>query len=277
MSVQTKTRLKRDVFEKVMAKFGFRDVPSPSKESLNAVYKAWCQGVGYDNVQKRIFYASGTKGPFPVMDPNDFLTQWMQHGTSGSCWPSAEALFGIITHMGFNVRRVAGQMLDCGDPTKPNHGTQIVTLDGEELFVDTGMVAEEVLSLKKGTATSTASKAFGIWSKGDGKIWWKPGHSRQEIETVIQFDPCTNEYFEERYEATKAFSLFNHTIYIRRNRDNGILTYGRGNVVTVTPEGELSAKPITPEELPKFLIERMGLSEEIVSRIPADSSDAPAF
>jgi arylamine N-acetyltransferase len=270
------TILGRDVAEQVFEQFGFDDMPAPTLDNLHAIYKAWSRKVGYDNVQKRVYFSNGGVGPFPLSDPNDFLRTWIQHRTAGSCWVVAEAFFGLLAHAGYRVRRVSGQMLDCDDPLKPNHGTVIITLDGVDYTADPSMCGEEAVALIPGQATAAKSQAHGMWSTGDGRYWWRPGHSRKPIVYVTQFDKCSHPFFVERYEKTREFSLFNTTLYVRRNIDDGVLTYGRGNVVSVTPEGELSARPIDPRDVPRFLVEKMGLSEEIVARIPADDG-GPTF
>lgn len=271
------TVLKRDICEAVLESFGYSCMPEPTLDALNAIYKAWCRRVGYDNVLKRIYIETNATGPFPVMDPNDYLEAWMKHGTSGSCWPSSEALLGVLTHIGFHVERVAGQMLECNDPMNPNHGGLVVHLDGKRYHVDPSLGAEVALELIDGEATSTGSKAFGIWNTGDGHVWWRPGHSRRAIEIVFDLHNLSYDFFSYRYEKTKEFSLFNTTLYIRRNRDGEIITYGRGNILRVDTEGELTATPIEPKDTLPFLVEQMGLSEEIVSQVPLQDMEGAKF
>ncbi|MBL4639718.1 MAG: arylamine N-acetyltransferase [Kordiimonadaceae bacterium] len=265
---QTSTVLREDVYERFLDRVGYSKKPPATEDTLNAIFKVWCRDVGYDNVLKRIYFTDGSSGPLPVMDPNTFIDSWLKHGTSGSCWPSGEALVGVLELTGFNVERVAGQMLECNDPMDPNHGSMIVHLDGRRLYVDPGIASEAALELIEGQETKTANEAYGIWCKGDGHVWWRPGHSRTPIEIDIKYDGLTYEYFSERYEKTKEFSLFNTSLYIRRNRGEGILTYGRGNILRVDSKGDLTAEPIEPSDLIGFLVEQMGLSEEIVSKVP---------
>jgi arylamine N-acetyltransferase len=269
--------LRRDVYEQTMERLGFASPVKTTLEGLNQFYKAWCRSIGYDNVLKRIHIEEEHTGPFPVMDPNDFLTQWMRHGTSGSCWPSGEAMRGMLVHCGFEVERVAGQMLECNDPMNPNHGALRVWLDGLEYHVDPGIGAEDALPVIAERETATPSQAYGVWSSGDGHVWWRPGHSRRAIEVVMELRGLSGEFFANRYEMTKEFSLFNTTLYVRRNKDNGILTYGRGNVLRVDPEGVLTAEPIEQGSIPAFLVEQMGLSEEIVARVPLNDVEGAKF
>lgn len=268
------TSLDRGLFEKLIERLGFSSVPEPSLQSLNKLYKAWTRNLGYDNVQKRIYFARGGNGPFPLANPNDFVTAFLQHGTSGSCWVVAESFFGLLFHVGFDVRRVAGQMLNCDDPLKPNHGTVIITINGIEYAADPSMCGEEAIALIDGQATSAESKLHGLWSVGNGNYWWRPGHSRVAIEYTTQFDPCSTEYFGERYEKTKEFSLFNTVLYARCNNNQGILTIGRGNLIRIDHDGTMSAEPIDVQSINRILVENMGMSEEIVSQIPPDSDGA---
>ena len=277
VDAQEKSSLTDENYENAIERFGFSSRPEPTLENLRKLYKAWCRNVGYDNILKRVYYARGETGPFPVMDPNDFVSTWLQHGTSGSCWPTAEALFNILLKAGYDVERVSSEMLNCGDPMRPNHGTCFVRIDGDTYVVDTGVVAEEPLQLIDGQETKTSSKAFGIWSKGDGRVWWRPGHSRQEIEIAMIDRNCSAEYFSYRYEKTKEFSLFNHSLYVRKNIDDGIVTYGRGNVIRIDPEGEMTVAPIDQKDLPALLIGEMGLSEEIVAQTPLQDEEGAQF
>lgn len=272
-----KPQLSDALYEKALERFGFSAKPDPTLETLNALYKGWCRAVGYDNILKRVYYGRGDTGPFPVMDPNDFVETWLKHGTSGSCWPTAEGLFQILLKTGYSVERVSCEMMDCGDPMRPNHGTCFVHLDGQTYFVDTGVVAEEVLPLIEGQETRTQSKAFGIWSKGDGRVWWRPSHAEVDIQIDMIDRMCSQSYFGHRYEKTKEFSLFNHSLYVRKNIDDGILTYGRGNIIRVAPDGSRTVEPIESKDLPDLLINTMGLSEEIVALTPLEDQEGARF
>lgn len=269
------TSLRRDLAEKVLERFGFSDFPDPDLAALNAMYKGWTRLVGYDNVQKRIYFAEGGRGPFPSVNPNDFVETLLQHGVGGSCWVTAEAFFGVLHQSGFDVRRVAGQMLECNDPMKPNHGSVLITIDGIEYAADPSMCGEEAIALIDGQETHAESPVHGLWSMGDGHYWWKPSHARVDVEYVTQFDGCTADYFAYRYEKTKEFSLFNDILYARRNLDDGgAITIGRGALITNDSENNQSIEPVEFDGIKQILIERMGMSEEIVSRIPPDGEGA---
>lgn len=271
------TQLRRDVYERLLECIGFERDPGPDLATLNRIYKFWSRDIGYDNILKHIHVDERRSGAFAVMDPNMFIELWIKHGTSGSCWPSSEALYGVLAIAGFQPERIAGRMRECNDPMDPNHGAIIVHLDGKRLYVDPGVGAEEALELVPGKPNRTASAAFGIWDEGDGHVWWRPGHSRRAIQVVMDLDRLSYEFFADRYEKTKEYSLFNTALYVRRNRDDGILTYSCGTILRVDPQGILTAEPINDGDIPAFLIDQMGLSEEIAARVPIKDDEGAQF
>jgi N-hydroxyarylamine O-acetyltransferase len=271
------TALRPAVYERVLERFGYSSKPDPTIETLNGLVKCWSRQVGYDNVQKRIFITQQRTGAFPVQDPNDFFEAFLAHGTSGGCWPSAEAMFGLLRLTGFTVSRVAGTMPEVPDPMRPAHGALDVVIDGRRYRADPSLGAEAALELIAGEPTAQASPAHGIWSEGDLKVWWRPGHTRTPLSVVIWQHDLSAAYFAYRNEATKQFSIFNNALYIRRNMDDGVLTYGRGKLTRVSPQGELTTEEVETRDLPELLVERFGLSPEIVAATPLVDDDGARF
>lgn len=273
----THTALKAGVYERVLQRFGFDGIPSTTREALDQIVRCWSRQVGYDNIQKRIFIAQGRTGAFPVQDPNEFFEAFMAHGTSGGCWPSAEAMFGLLRLTGFDVSRVAGTMPEVPDPMRPAHGAVDVRIDGRLFRVDPSLGAEAALELIVGTPTAQQNPAHGIWSDGDLKVWWRPGHSRAPLSVVIWQHDLSGAYFAYRNEATKQFSIFNNSLYVRKNIDEGVLTYGRGKLTRVSPQGELTTTDIATADLADLLINRFGLSAEIVAQTPLVDDEGAKF
>lgn len=271
------TELREHVCERVLQRFGFLRRPEPSLETLNEIVKQWSRRVGYDNVQKRIYMHERHIGPFPVIEPNDFFATWLEHGTAGGCWPSGEAMYGLLHRIGFRVTRVAGTMPQVPDPMVPAHGGLNVDLDGRLYRVDPGLGAEAALELIEGVPTAHESQAHGLWSDGDMTVWWRPGHARTPLQVVIWLYGLSGAFFAYRNEATKRFSIFNNSLYIRKNVGGGILTYGRGNLVTVDAAGQLSSVPIEPKDVPELLVTRLGLSEAIAQRVPIEDHSGALF
>lgn len=271
------TDLREGVFERVLERFGFSDRPEPTRETLDRVMKEWARRVGYDNVQKRIHIAQERTGAFPVQDPNDFFEGFLRHGTSGGCWPSSEALFGLLRLIGFQAERIAGTMPEVPDPMSPAHGAVDVHIDGRLFRADPSLGAEAALELIDGVATAQDSPAHGIWSPGDGSVGWRPGHSRNPLTVVIWLRGLSGAFFAYRNEATKRFSIFNNALYIRKNCDDGVWAYGRGKLCKVDAAGVLTASDVDQADLPALLVERFGLSAEIVDQMPRQDAVGSNF
>lgn len=272
-----RTDLREPIFEQVLERFGFSERPEPSRETLDQVVQQWSRRIGYDNVLKRIYIGEQQTGAFPSMDPNDFFTAWLRHGVAAGCWPSAEAMYGLLFLIGFRVSRLAGTMPEVPDPMLPAHGGLDVVIDGHTYRADPSLGAEAALELIDGVPTKQESQAHGVWCEGDGIVWWRPGHMRNALSTVMWLRDLSYAFYAYRNEATKAFSIFNHSLYVRKNCDDGVLTYGRGALVTVTPAGELSAAPVAPEDARELLVTRFGLSEEIAARVPIADDEGARF
>jgi arylamine N-acetyltransferase len=272
-----RTDLRAPIFERVLERFGFSGRPDPTRETLDEVVKQWSRLVGYDNVLKRIHIAEQHTGAFPSMDPNEFFTAWLKHGVAAGCWPSTEAMYGLLSLIGFRVSRLAGTMPEVPDPLLPAHAGLDVVVDGRTYRADPSLGAEAALELVDGVATRQASQAHGIWCEGDRIVRWRPGHMRSPLSTVMWLKDLSYAFYAYRNEATKAFSIFNYSLYVRKNQDDGVLTYGRGALVTVTPAGELSAAPVEPRHARELLVERFGLSEEIAARVPIVDDEGARF
>ena len=104
---------------------------------LNTLYGAWCSNVPFDNVRKLIALRTGDTGLLPGSDATDFLENFLEHGTGGTCWSSSNALFELVIANGFNARRVAGSMRDLG---VPGHGSVKVNVNGMDWLVDSSML-----------------------------------------------------------------------------------------------------------------------------------------
>jgi|GEM_PF-2111652 len=268
------TELREEMVEQVLDYIGFSSRPDPTLETLDKIAKQWSGKFGYDNIAKRIHIGEHRTGAFPIMDPNDFFASGIKHGTGGGCWPSGEAAFGLLFRLGFDVERVAGTMPIVGDPLYPAHGALNIKIDGRLFRMEPSLGAEAAIELIQGTPTKQDNEAFGLWQNGDCNVWWRPGHSRTPIEITIKLSGLSAAFFAFRNEATKQFSIFNNSVYIRRNRNNGSITYARGKLIDITQTGELSAIDVEPGELKPLLVDRFGLSEEIVDQLPEDQEGA---
>ncbi|MEM8983963.1 MAG: arylamine N-acetyltransferase [Pseudomonadota bacterium] len=270
------TELRDETLERVLSHIGFSSRPEPTIATLNEIAKQWSRHFGYDNIAKRIYLEEKQTGAFPLMDPNDYFEFALAHGTGGGCWPSGEAAFGLLRRLGFDVERIAGTMLAVGDILFPAHGALNVYFGDRVFRMEPSLGADAALELIDGTATRHDTKAYGLWQNGDRQVWWQPGHTLNPVETTMTLSKLSSAFFYYRNEATKQFSIFNASAYIRRTRNDGSLTYAQGKLIEIDKYGEMTAAPVDPASLKSVLVEQFGLSEEIVDRLPVDR-DGVAF
>jgi len=260
--------------ERVLAKLGVYQHPELNLTGLNALYAAFSANVPFDNIQKRIWFASSQTTPLPGGDPNEFFNNWLQHGTGGTCWPLNGAMYALAHALGFDARRIVGSVIVEGYPRGANHGSVLVNLDGINYLVDAWMAAFKVLPLISGKPSSTGQGIHDI-SAVPTEIGFEiisyPGFDREHLlpfRTEPEYDPVDRALFLARYDRTKAVGFFNDALFICRHFPESILTMGRKSKFRVAVDGAFTKTEPTEAQRKASLIEEFGLSEEIVEKLP---------
>ena len=86
---------------------------------------------------------------------------------------------------------------------------------------------------------------------------------------------ATREQVCERHEATRVWGPFNYELSVRTNRGDRVIGASWGKRMESDANGRLHERPFEDGERAAWLIEDVGLSEEIVSRLPADVPTPP--
>src|SRR5690242_7978986 len=88
--------LSLDLVERVLTRLGLRQQPTLDLPGLNVLYAAFSAHVPFDNVQKRIWFAGPQTTPLPGGNPSEFFSNFLKHGTGGTCWPINGGLYALI-------------------------------------------------------------------------------------------------------------------------------------------------------------------------------------
>ncbi len=268
--------------ERVLARFGLRQPPTLDLAGLNLVYGAFSGSVPFDNVQKRIWFASPQTTPLPGGDPAEFFNDFLQHGTGGTCWPINGGMYALLLALGFQARRIAGSVVVEGYPQGANHGSVLVTLDGISYLVDGWMASFKVLPLVPGRPGSTGTGIHDIRAvptENGFEIISYPGFDRDHplpFRPEAEHDPVDHAFFLARADRTRAVGFFNDALFISRHFPESILTIGRKSKFRVAADGALTKTEVGEVERKRALIEEFGLSEEIVQALPRDVSGGVA-
>jgi N-hydroxyarylamine O-acetyltransferase len=252
--------------ERVFAKLGFASTPKPDRAGLAALYAAWCRNVPFDNVRKRIALASGKPDPLPGGLPEDFLAGYLEHGTSGTCWPSSNGLHALVAACGFDVRRISASMFDRNDH---NHGSLIVRLDGAEWMVDSSILNGAPIRLQRGVASNDGDPVHPIRVEPveDGfRVHWGMTQSQGTLPCRLMQDPVDEKFYLERYEISRGYSVFNNALYARRNTAGALVSLVGRTRFEKTARG-VTSRELEPAELRDALVGEFGYSPAIVATL----------
>jgi N-hydroxyarylamine O-acetyltransferase len=261
-----------ELLERILVRLGLTSVPEPTLAGLGLLYDAWCRTVPFDNVRKLIHLRANNAGPFPGDDPVEFFEAWLKYGTGGTCWGTNGALFRLVRSLGFDAVRGEATMLAAPN-APPNHGTVIVTIDGDRYIIDGTFLQGEPLRLDDTNVTQAGNDGWGIQcAMRDGQwfIRWRPAHTPHGMDCRIERLGVAEDVFRERHEATRAWSPFNYQLHARSVRGGSMLSVSFGERVEQTADGQMHRRPLDDDGRRRLLIDELAMSEEIVVQLPPD-------
>jgi N-hydroxyarylamine O-acetyltransferase len=256
--------LPEDLKEQVLAKLGFNQSPPLTLAGLNALYQAWCFNIPFENVSKMIGLLQSAS-PLPGQSASEYFSSWLAHGSGGTCWPGANALFMLIDACGFKARRVAASMLDLGEPT---HGTVKINIEGKDWMADASILSNEVLPLDPTQRYVHGATEIDIEVEpvDDGfRIWFETAIRKDKMPCRLLDDPSDFEFFCFAYEESRTRSPFNESVYVHRHQP-GKSHIQIGQTQFIKSGGVASKKELSGDEIVASLINDMALSEEIVEK-----------
>lgn len=274
--------LSADLVERVLEKLALTSPPTVDLSGLNRLYAAFSVQVPNDNIQKRIWLAGDQRLPVTGGDPVEFFENWLAYGTGGTCFPANGALFALLRAIGFDALRISGSVLMEGIEQDGNHGSVLVRLGDADYLVDAQLAALTALPLVPGQPVSTGSGIHDISAvpSPDGfDVLWYPGSNRRTA-LVMRPDlargPVDHGFFLDRYALSalrhRKRSPFNEALFIARHFPQSIVVVGRKNKIEVNKDNTVTVSEITVAERAQILIDELGISEEIVKRIPPDEA-----
>jgi arylamine N-acetyltransferase len=264
--------------EQVLQKLGLQKHPGNDLSGLETLYGQWCRKVPFDNLQKRLFFSAGGKGPLPGHTANNFFRDWLAYGTGGTCWAVSHALYDLLQALGFEVRRASGTMLTSPTVRGPNHGTVVLILDGAQCLIDGSMLTERPLPLKEGVPGKAQHPAAQIQFEKCAEQWQffcRPLHLLDGVWCRIDAIDVSVSAFDQYYEGTRAWSPFNFALYARINTQDQVTGIIADQKITIKSDGQATSELLQSADRVKFLVEQVGIAEEIIHRLPADEPLPP--
>ena len=268
--IQKTAPLPQELLEQILLKLGFTEQPSVDLVGLSCLYKAWCQKIPFDNIRKLIHLAEHPPLPLPGHDDAEFFLGWLRYGVGGTCWAGNGALYTLLDSLGFSCKRGTATMLtDSKQP--PNHGSVCVQCEGKQFLVDASMLHNSPLLLNPNKPSAIDHPAWGLSCSPHEQHWsigWRPLHMLDGCTCRIEAFPVTGKSFRHRNEASRKQSPFNDALYIRLNTAERVIGITANMSVVISPSGKVVQTHLSHENRSKLLIENMGISEEILSKLP---------
>lgn len=260
-----------DLVEAVLARLEVGQ-PSLDLDGLRAVYAAWCARVPFDNTLKMIHIAEGRDWPLPGATAEDFFGSWLELGTGGTCWAGNGALHDLLAALGFDVERAIATMLPAPDVVGPNHGSVIVTLDGERWIADASILSGEPVRI--GDDGGTRMPRF-VWLDDGPAVMWRMLRAPDGFPCRIDRIGATADEFDALHRRTVIWSPFNVQLSVRINRSGETVGAEGAKRFTISRDDALTAAPLEDGERARFLVETIGIAESVARRVPPDREVPP--
>ncbi len=257
------TGLSKNLLYRVLDRLGFREPPSADLSGLERLYASWCMHVPFDNVRKMIVLKSEVKQPLPGLDATEFFENWLKNGSGATCWPMANALYELLSTLGFHASRVAGFMRDLGII---NHGSVKVTINDMDYLADASLLLNVILPLDQGIYFYE-NPVFPVESEPDGAshlVWIIIPPGSEHFYCRMNGGPVEFSLFDERYEASREKSIFNQRLYARRNYPGELIILWGNTRFSKTVKG-IESCDLTRDEICRALEKDIGISENLIN------------
>ncbi len=267
--------LSTGLVNRVLARLGFPDQVTADPETLQQLYAAWCMNMPFDNTRKMIALFSGNNQPLPGLDATDYFENWLRHGTGATCWPMANAWYELLVALGFNAFRLAGYMRDTG---VINHGSVKVNFGEKVYLADPSLLLNVILPLGEGTIIHD-DPVYPVELEHDHPselVWMFTPPNEQYFYCRMNTGPVDFPVFEERYEASRAMSIFNQRIYARRNYPGKLNLVWGNSFFSKTKQG-VEHRELTGDELCETLHKEIGISYPLINEWAASGCLEASF
>jgi hypothetical protein len=154
-----------------------------------------------------------------------------------------------------------------------------VLCEGRRYLVDASILHAEPLEIDERTPLDELAPealAGRGWIVGrsirDGHwtIRWKPLHLPDGLDCRIDRFDVTAADFQTFHEQTREWSPFNYGLSLRLNRGDSVIGASLGRRVAIDAMGHVEGRPLQGTDRLQFLVEEIGIHEELAQALPPD-------
>jgi N-hydroxyarylamine O-acetyltransferase len=267
--------LQPGMVDAVLSRLGV-DRPAPDLAGLRMVYAAWCGAVPFDNSRKMIHVTEARPGPLPGSTAEDFFAGWLAYGTGGTCWAGNGALQALLDALGFEATRVLATMLPRPDLDGPNHGSVAVAIEDERWIADASILSGAPLRiLEPGEPEPDGPLPRPAWHEGRPAVRWRALLAPDGFPCRFDRFAAEDGEWDALHQRTAAWSPFNYQLNVRLLRGDTSIGVADGQRFAFAADGSLTASPLDPQGRIHFLVQELGVAEEIARRLPDDQPVPP--
>lgn len=267
--------MRAETVDAVLEKLGVGR-PAADLDGLRTVYAAWCRAVSFDNVQKLIHLTEGRPGPLPGSTAESFFEAWLESGTGGTCWSGNGALHDLLDAVGFDVERVIATMMSSPQATDPNHGSVVATVDGVQWLVDASILGGSPIRIPgPGEPADDGPLPRFAWLDGRPAILWRTASAPDGFHCRIERIGAGATEWDERHQRTAGWSPFNYRLSARVLQGETNVGVAHGQRFSVEADGSITVVELDAEARIRFLVDVLGIDEDIAVRVPDDRPMPP--
>lgn len=253
--------LEPELVEQVVDRLGLGNI-AVDADGVERLYAAWCRHVPFDNVRKLVARWNGVVD-LPGNTAADYFAGWLEHGTGGTCWSSANALTVLARALGLSAHRMWGTFFD---RPEMNHGTTVVRHGGTDWLLDSSLLTGRPHPLDE---SSSAVSHYGYRTRlrPEGSTWVLHADSARGHELMCRLHPGERDLteFRERHEWSRVHSIFNTELYVLRHLGDAVHCLMGERLTTWTGEG-MSTTILGDSDLRAWL-RRAGYSPHIIEDV----------
>ncbi len=252
------------------------DRPTLDLAGLRAVYAAWCAAVPFDSVLKMIHVAEHRPGPLPGSTADSFFEAWLECGAGGTCWAGNGALHDLLDTLGFDVERALATMMPSAEMRGPNHACVVVNLEGERWIADASILSGEPIRIRAaGEPVESGPLPRFEWLDGKPAVIWRTRRAPVGFPCRIERIGAEAAECDALHRQSGVWSPFNYELSARLMRGRTVIGVSPGERFTIGADGAITASDLDRAGRRAFLVEELGISEEIARRLPDDRPVPP--
>lgn len=177
----------------------------------------------------------------------------------------------LLAALGFDVERAIATMLSAPDVRGPNHGSVIVSIDGGQWIADASILSGDPIRILEPEAGERSEPLPRFeWFADKPAVIWRAPSAPDGFPCRLDRIRADSDEWDRLHQRTKAWSPFNYQLTARLLRGNESFGAAQGQRFVFQADDTLDASPLEGEERTRFLVEELGIAEEIARRVPDD-------